>query len=119
MRSGAATESATKLSVHYYYAFKIATVLVAGGAIYLGYRLFIKGVTGQASIVVNSPEIGGQLLNAAPGLIIAVCGIAALIAAIVKGVDVNLGSEVQTPNGLRATRRPTMNEQLKPREPQL
>jgi hypothetical protein len=51
-----------------YYVFKILPILMAGISIYLGYRLFILGVTGQASLSVESKTIQGQLINAAPGL---------------------------------------------------
>ena len=62
-----------------YFLFKILLVLVSAMAIYLGYRLFILGVTGSASLSVNSKDISGQLLNAAPGIFFAVGGIVSLI----------------------------------------
>jgi hypothetical protein len=71
-----------------YYVFKIIPMLIAGGAIYLGYKLFILGVTGKASLSVNSKEISGQLLNAAPGLFFAIGGIIAIIISIWKGVSI-------------------------------
>ena len=52
---------------------------------YLGYRLFILGVTGEASLVVNAQTLQGQLINAAPGLFFSVGGIIAPITAIWKG----------------------------------
>jgi hypothetical protein len=72
-----------------YYIFKIAPVFVGGVAVYLGYKLFILGVTGQASLSVESKAVSGQLLNAAPGLIFAVGGLAAVIVSIFKGVDIH------------------------------
>jgi hypothetical protein len=72
-----------------YYIFKIIPMLIGGLSIYLGYRLFILGVTGQASLSVNAKTVGGQLLNAAPGLFFALGGIAANIAAVWKGVDIS------------------------------
>lgn len=77
----------------YYYAFKIVPMIVAGVSIYLGYRLFILGVTGQASISVESKTIGGQLLNAAPGLFFAVGGIVTLIVSVWKGVRIDFGRD--------------------------
>jgi hypothetical protein len=72
-----------------YYVFKITPILIAGVAIYLGYRLFILGVTGQASLSVNSKEISGQLLNAAPGLFFAIGGIVTIIITVWKGVRIS------------------------------
>jgi hypothetical protein len=63
-------------------------MLIGGVAIYLGYKLFILGVTGQASLSINSNSVRGQLLNAAPGLFFAVGGIACNIVAIWKGVQI-------------------------------
>ena len=71
-----------------YYLFKIAGPLVAGGSVYLGYKLFILGVTGQASLSVDTQTVKGQLINAAPGLFFAVGGIVALIVSVVKGVEI-------------------------------
>ena len=78
------------LPVILYYVFKIIPALVAAGSIYLGYHLFVLGVTGQASLSVHSETVGGQLLNAAPGLFFALGGIAALMMSIAKGVDVRM-----------------------------
>ena len=57
-------------------------------AIYLGYRLFVLGVTGEASLDVDAKGIGGKLVNAAPGLFFAVGGIVALIVSVWKGIGV-------------------------------
>ena len=62
-------------------------------AIYLGYKLFILGVSGQASLSVNSKSISGQLLNAAPGLFFAVGGIVAIVITVWKGVDLSFTEE--------------------------
>jgi len=77
-----------RLALILYFGFKISLVLVSGVSIYLGYRLFILGVTGEASISVDARDISGQLLNAAPGLFFAVGGIIALIIIAIKGVEV-------------------------------
>lgn len=69
-----------------FFTFKILGLVIPMLPIYLGYKLFLLGVTGEASIVVDATTIKGQLLNAAPGLFFAVGGIVALIVAIVKGV---------------------------------
>ena len=72
-----------------YYIFKVIPMLIGGMSIYLGYRLFILGVTGQASLSVDSQTVSGQLLNAAPGLFFAVGGIVANIVAVWKGVQIS------------------------------
>lgn len=71
-----------------YYTFKILPILAGALSIYLGYRLFILGVTGQASLSVDAHSVKGQLLNAAPGLFFAVGGIVAIIVSIWKGVQI-------------------------------
>lgn len=74
-----------------YYVFKVVTVIVSIFCIYLGYRLFVLGVSGHASLVVNATSFSGQLVNAAPGLFFAVGGIVALLLIAWKGVKVRLG----------------------------
>ncbi len=74
-----------------YFVFKTIPAVGAIFAIYLGYRLFILGVTGQASLSVESKSVSGQLLNAAPGLFFAVGGIVVLIVVVWKGVQVHFG----------------------------
>ena len=75
-----------------YYAFKALPMLISGGAIYLGYDLFIRGVTGEASLSIQSDTVSGQLINAAPGVFFAVGGFAALIVSIWKGVEFSITS---------------------------
>lgn len=70
------------------FIFKILPISIAGMAIYLGYKLFVLGVTGEASIVVDATTIKGQLINAAPGLFFAVGGLVALIVIVIKGAMV-------------------------------
>ena len=78
---------APRLVLTLYFVFKLLPMAVAAFSIYLGYRLFILGVTGQASLSVNAQTIGAQLVNAAPGLFFAIGGLTALIFSVVKGVD--------------------------------
>jgi hypothetical protein len=73
------------LVVTLYFVSKLVPMCISFIAIYLGYRLFVLGVTGQASLVVNANSLSGQLLNAAPGLFFSVGGIVALIISIWKG----------------------------------
>jgi hypothetical protein len=76
-----------------YYVFKIIPLLGAILSIYLGYRLFILGVTGQASLSVDSHSVKGQLINAAPGLFFAVGGLVVMAIAVWKGVDLRFGRD--------------------------
>jgi hypothetical protein len=81
----------------YYYLFKIIPLLIAAMSIYLGYRLFILGVSGQASLSVNSKSVSGQLLNAAPGLFFAIGGIVAVIVTVWKGVSITFSEDGEKP----------------------
>jgi hypothetical protein len=76
------------LALSLYFFLKLAPILVSGMAIYLGYKLFVLGVTGQASLSVETHSVKGQLLNAAPGLFFALGGIVALIWSVHKGVKI-------------------------------
>jgi hypothetical protein len=69
-----------------HYTFKISAFFVSALAIYLGYHLFILGVTGQATLVVHAETLQGQLINGSPGLFFAVGGILTAITAIRKGL---------------------------------
>lgn len=95
-----------------YFIFKTIPSLVAGLAIYLGYRLFILGVTGEASLAINTSGLEGQLLNAAPGLFFALGGIWALIVTVRKGVEVNIGNTTEQPDGERTERRMAVNQRF-------
>jgi len=79
----------TNLMLSLYYTFKTLPLLVSALSMYLGYRLFILGVTGQASLSVESKTVKGQLLNAAPGLFFAVGGVIAMIVVVWKGVSIS------------------------------
>jgi hypothetical protein len=76
------------LTIGLYYLFKILPQVVAGIAIYLGYKLFILGVTGQASLNVESKTVTAQLQNAAPGLFFALGGIVLACWSVWKGVEI-------------------------------
>jgi hypothetical protein len=75
-----------------YFVFKSIPMFISGLAIYLGYRLFILGVTGQASLSIENRAISGQLLNAAPGLFFGVGGLVVLGVIVYKGVEVSFRS---------------------------
>jgi len=82
-------------AISWCYVFKTVCVAAGAGSIYLGYDLFIRGVTGAASISINAKSVGGQLLNASPGLFFAIIGAVVIVAAILRPVDVRSSS--QTP----------------------
>ena len=63
---------------------RFVAVLIGGVSIFLGYFLFIKGVTGEASLSVNAPTLSGQLINAAPGLFFALSGVVIIVVALFK-----------------------------------
>lgn len=66
---------------------RLSGILIAGVAIYLGYDLFIKGVTGEASLVLNSSTVSGQLLNAAPGLFFVLSGVVITVTSLYRSPD--------------------------------
>lgn len=67
-----------KTTIILHYTREALIILGSLFAVYLGYKLFILGVTGEASIVVESKELGAQLINASPGLIFAIGGLICL-----------------------------------------
>ena len=77
-----------RLALVLYFLFKFFLIAVSGFTIWLGYHLFVLGVSGEASLIVNAKDTSGQLINAAPGLFFALGGIAALIVIAWKGVEV-------------------------------
>jgi hypothetical protein len=93
MRLGPLQQANPNLLLVLYFAIKALPMIISGVAIYLGYRLFILGVTGQASLSVDTGTVEGQLINAAPGLFFAIGGITALIASIWKGVKIDFDPE--------------------------
>lgn len=69
---------------------RFLSLIIGGISIYLGYLLFIKGVTGEASLVVNATQLKGQLLNAAPGLFFALSGVAIIFFALFKKEEIRI-----------------------------
>jgi hypothetical protein len=88
--SGVSYRQANTLLIIFYFFFKLLPAIIAGVSIYLCYRLFILGVTGKASLSVESDRVSGQLINAAPELFFSVGGIVALIIIIWKGVKIKI-----------------------------
>jgi hypothetical protein len=76
-----------------YFGMKMLPMVISLICIYLGYKLFILGVTGQASLSIESKTVSGQLINAAPGLFFAVGGLIALTFSIIKGVKINFNNK--------------------------
>jgi hypothetical protein len=76
-----------RLALILYFLFKYGLVAVSGLTIWLGYRVFVLGVSGEASLIVNAKDISGQLINGALGLFFALGGITALIVIVWKGVE--------------------------------
>lgn len=95
----------SNLVVTLYFFMKMLPMAISGTCIYLGYKLFILGVTGQASLSVQSTTVSGQLLNAAPGLFFAVGGIIALIFSIRKGVQIEFNNGNGAGIGIQNLRR--------------
>src|SRR6267142_5008868 len=82
----------SNFTIGLYFIFKIIPAIAALISFYFGYRLFILGVTGQASLSIDSHSVKGQLLNAAPGLFFAVGGIVVLVAVVWKDVSLHVAS---------------------------
>jgi len=66
-------------------------------SIYLGYRLFILGVSGKASLIIDANSFSGQLVNASPGLFFAIGGLIANIIISWKGTKYLYDSSAATP----------------------
>jgi hypothetical protein len=61
---------------------RITAILAGAFSIYLGYKLFILGVTGQASLSIESKTLSAQLLNASPGLFFALGGMTIIVVVV-------------------------------------
>ncbi len=85
MRNVPASAVNTNLLLALYFLSKIIPMAISALSIYLGFKLFVMGVNGEASIVVDARRVSTKLLNAAPGLFFSVGGLAALMVAVWKG----------------------------------
>jgi len=81
------------LPIVLHYVVRAIQVLVCALGIWLGYKLFILGVTGQASLSMQSKAVDAQLLNAAPGIFFALAGFIGLVASIWRGSSVSIERE--------------------------
>ncbi len=77
-----------------YFLFKSLPLALSAFSIYLGYRLFILGVTGEASLSLATETVSGQLLNAAPGLFFAIGGLVTAIVSAYRGVDLHFRDDI-------------------------
>lgn len=66
---------------------RLVALFIAGMSVYLGYDLFVKGVTGEASLVLNASSLSGQLVNAAPGLFFVLSGVAITIVSLYRKIE--------------------------------
>lgn len=93
--------------------FKALPVFVGCFTIYLGYRLFILGVSGDASLSLDSKTFSGRLLNASPGLFFALGGICIVIISVWKGGFISIR---RTKAGLHALANCAPDEQTQVQE---
>ncbi len=93
MKNALPVKSSQNMALGLFYAFKIIPLIISGMAIYLGYRLFVLGVSGQASLSIDSKTVSGQLLNAAPGLFFAIGGFVSIIVTVWKGISIQFTEE--------------------------
>ena len=67
---------------------RLIAILIGGGTIFLGYDLFIKGVSGEASIMVKTEAFSGQLVNAMPGIFYTISGMIIILISLFKKEEV-------------------------------
>lgn len=79
-------------------AERLLIVGAAAMSIYLGYKLFIMGVTGKASLLVQYEKSKLQLINAAPGLFFALFGALVLAVAISRPAITSRPGDVLVPS---------------------
>lgn len=75
------------LVIFLHFLLKIVPFAIAAFTLYLGYDLYLRGVTGQASLAVDPTTLEGQLINAVPGLLLGIGGFIVLVVSIIKGAD--------------------------------
>lgn len=73
------------LVLHFF--LKMLPFAVSAFLLYLGYDLYLRGVTGQASLAPNPNTLQDQLINAAPGLLFGIGGLVSLVVSIQKNGD--------------------------------
>lgn len=65
---------------------RLVAIIIGGESIFLGYLLFIKGITGKATLIVGADSLSGQLINAAPGLFFAISGVIIIMVSLYRKV---------------------------------
>ena len=80
--SNSQTTNDTKRWTWLWYTHRIIAIFAGLFCTYLGYKLFVLGVNGQASLIVENKTTKAQLINASPGIFFALFGMA-LIAFVV------------------------------------
>lgn len=76
------------LIITLYYCVKALPSVGAIFSIWVGYRLFVLGVGGTASLVVGAKDFTAQLTNATPGLFCIVVGLSILGVSAWRGTSV-------------------------------
>ncbi len=70
--------------------FRVSSLFIGMFSIYLGYKLFMNGIWGDAgSFKVNSEDLNLVMKNAAPGTFFALFGSGIIIASLAIGVNVS------------------------------
>lgn len=93
------TEKERKQLIDREYKFWFRVLLIGFFVFLIGVILIILGVTGTVELFVQARELGGHLLNASPGLVIALGGITIIIVAICRGPDISYtkSSTIESP----------------------
>lgn len=81
------------LAICLHFLLRMVPFAVAGLTLYLGYDLYLRGVTGHASLAPDSTTLRAQVINAVPGLLLGCGGFVVLIVTILKGGD-SLGTRL-------------------------
>jgi hypothetical protein len=91
-------------------------VAVAGMCIFLGYKLFLKGISGEASLIVETGKFKFQLVNAAPGIFLALFGAAIVTYSLYSGLKIDKTMEsvekAQTAQEINNSHRPQKESNL-------
>lgn len=81
---------------------RLLAVLIAGLAIYLGFRLFYLAAEKQGELRVSGKQFSLRLADVAPGIYFALFGSAVLVLSLFSRVDVSQSSVEEGPSGKRS-----------------
>ena len=85
MREGTGSAANANLALLFSFLLKLTPYALSAMLMYLGYDLYLRGVSGQAALLPTEPvELQDQLINATPGLLAGVGGFVALVLSIIK-----------------------------------